>query len=376
MSYKGYSPVQFARSASTTLADHVKDVLEEVFRNYQILAMVQAKGNVKYNCAGRGFDWPVQYKLHRIETNTGETARNFSPTNLWKTAALDYRGYQVTDAIYEREMLENRGEAGIVKVFDNLIERLKLSLKQGIAPEFYIDGNLAANAQAWHGIESFMGINGTVNISDGTQRSANAADLVGYPSDTYAGLSTQLGNYGGENESAQVWPNGAADPEFDFWSPLIVNFTSSALGGAADTWAAQGDEAMRFMIIHSQRNGGMDTQMTNIILARNLYFDFLNLIDSKERITITSENSLRALGFKNTVQFDGVEVSWETAVPASVGYGLNFDNIQLKSMYGELFVPEPVVYDEDTQAYKAVVKNLSNLCWKGPRRFGKLASLA
>ena len=34
---------------------------------------------------------------------------------------------------------------------------------------------------------------GTVKADDGTQRAANAADIVGYPSDTYATLSTTTG---------------------------------------------------------------------------------------------------------------------------------------------------------------------------------------
>jgi hypothetical protein len=380
--YKGYSGADWARSAATTLADHVREEEQAWMRNYQMGALLESQGRIIYNCGGRGFDWPVRYRMHELEGNTGETARNFARRNLNIVAALPYRGYQATDLIYEREFLENRGEAAIVNVFNNLVKRLEDSMKQGLAPEWYIDGNATGNTQLWHGLESYFGATQTVNSSTGAARTANAADFVAYPSDTYAGISTILGNYGGENESGSVWPDGVADPEFDFWSPLIVNYTCSGFGGGSDTWAAQGDEAMRYGILHAQRNTSLDGQMTNIFLNRSRYFEMLNLMDGKEQINITSDNELRALGFKNTFVFDGVTVSWETAVPNSVGgvtmagYGINFNNIELRCMYDSIMKTEGPEYDMDSQGYKAVVKTLSNLKFNSPRNSVKWANLA
>jgi hypothetical protein len=133
---------------------------------------------------------------------------------------------------------------------------------------------------------------------------------------------------------------------------------------------------MRYAIINSQRNTSLTGQVTNIILARNLYNDLLNLFDNKEQIQVTSENGLRALGFKNVVVFDGVEVSWETGVPTGTGYGLNYNNIELRSMYSQLFESEGPEYDMHTQAYNSVVKTLSNFKFKSPRNFFKLLAIA
>jgi len=225
-----------------------------------------------------------------------------------------------------------------------------------------------------------FGCTQTINSSTGAARTANAADFVGYPNDTYAGLSTVLGNYGGENESNVVWPSGVADPEYDFWSPLLVNYTCTGFSGATDTFVAQGDEAMRYAIIHSQRNATMDGQITNIVLARGLYMDLLNLLDGKEQIQVVpgdpAAGSLRTLGFKNVVSFDGVDVSWEGAVPTNVGYGYNINNIQLLSMDDSLFRSEGPEYQIESQAFVAVVSTLSNLKFASPRNFFKLLSLA
>jgi len=378
MAYKGFNPVAFARTSATTLANHIREVEESMLRNFQLGALLEAAGRVNYNNSGEGFDWPVQYRLHKVEGNTGETQRNFARRNLWKTANLEFRGYQTTDAMYYREFRSNKGPEGIVKVFDKFVQRLETSMTQAFGGEYYVDGSASGNEQSWHGLESMFVINGTVTATSGAQRSANAADIVGYPNDTYAGLITNLGNYGGENESSQYWPDGIADGEYDFWSPLVVNYTTTHedLPSTTNTWAGQGDEAMRYAIINSQRNASKTGQITNIMLARDLYMGLLNIIDDKERIAISSENSLRALGFKQTVNFDGVEVSWEAGIESGVGYGLNYDNIELKSMDESLLRSEGPEYDIHSQAFVAAVSTLSNLKFSSPRNFFKLAALA
>jgi hypothetical protein len=378
MAYKGFNPVAFARTSATTLANHIREVEESMLRNFQLGALLESAGRVNYNNSGEGFDWPVQYRLHKVEGNTGETQRNFARRNLWKTANLEFRGYQTTDAMYYREFRSNKGPEGIVKVFDKFVQRLETSMTQAFGGEYYVDGSASGNEQSWHGLESMFVLNGTVTATSGAQRSANAADIVGYPNDTYAGLITNLGNYGGENESSQYWPDGIADGEYDFWSPLVVNYTTTHedLPSTTNTWAGQGDEAMRYAIINSQRNASKTGQITNIMLARDLYMGLLNIIDDKERIAISSENSLRALGFKQTVNFDGVEVSWEAGIESGVGYGLNYDNIELKSMDESLLRSEGPEYDIHSQAFVAAVSTLSNLKFSSPRNFFKLAALA
>jgi hypothetical protein len=323
-------------------------------------------------------DWRIQYKLHPMEGNTGETARTFDRKNLWVTAILDWRGYQATDAISERELQEAKdSKNALIKVIDGFSERIETSIKQGLAQQAYVDGNASGNEKFWHGLESFMGATQTVNSSTGAARTANAADYVGYPNDTYAGLSTELANKGGAQYSGSVWPNGNADPEYDYFSPLLVNYTCTGFGGATDTWVAQGDEAMRYGIIHSQRND-LGAPVNEIWLARNLYYDFLNLIDGKEQIMTNGDTGKKGLGFGNKVMFDGVPVTWDTAIANNVGYGLNFANISLRCMYDSVVTvsKDDVFYDPYTQYINAAAKHLGNLKFKSPRNFCKFLTLA
>lgn len=378
--YQQYSNSSWERTAHTTLVEHIREVEECAMRNHPLFALLNANGRIEYNCGGSGFDWPVRYRNHQVESQNGETPRNFVRRNLWQTAALEYRGYQATDQMYKKEFKENRGPEAIVKVFDKMGSRLEESLNHALATEVFVDGNATGNENSWHGFESMFGINGTVNATTGAQRSANAADIVGYPSDTYAGLSTELGNYGGSNSSGAIWPNGDASLEYDFWTPLIVNYlsTHADMPSATNTWAGQGDEAMRYGILHSQRNATKDGQLDVIFLARDLYLAFLNLIDGKEQINVNGGGTtqLRALGFKNVVMFDGIEITWDTAITPAVGYGLNIQNTTMRCMDERMFDVEGPEWDIDDACWKIVAGTLSNLKFKSPRNYLKFSGIA
>ena len=315
MAYTGYSNTDWARATATTIANHVRDEEQAWMRSFALGALLESNGMILYNQSGRGFDWPVRYRRHNLEGNTGETSRNFIRRNLWQTASLEYRGYQAVDSVTEKELQENRGPEAIVRIGDNLVSRLDESVKQGIAAEFFMDGNATGNTDRWHGFESFCAATQTVTISSAgaVARSANNADLVACPNDTYAGLSTVLGNYGGDGPSAVSWPQADSDPEFDFWSPLLFHTESTASNypASTDTFAGQGDEVIRLANIHSQRNSMQEGQLTTCILDRGLYAQFLNAIDGKEQINVNrgEANSLVALGFRNVVQFDGLEIT-------------------------------------------------------------------
>lgn len=366
------SSTDFARSIATTLVNHLREEELASLRKYMVFAAIESKGNIRMNMSGRGFDWEVSYRLHQPQGNNGETPRTFSRQNLWKKAELEYRGYQATDMILRKELLENRGTNALVNVAGKMSSRLLTSIEQYLSQEVYIDGSAAGNELRYHGLESFLGTNGTLNVSTGAQRTANAADPFGYPSDTYASLNTQLGYYGG-SQNEGVWPAGKADSEFDFYSPLVVNYTSSYFGNT--TWAANCKKALREGLHFAKRNDTKEDAIDLVVMDRKLYIDFLNSQDANERIIVSGESGLKSFGF-NTVQFDGVELGTEYAVPANTAYGLAIGNIELLNMEGQMFNSEGPFYDEITQSYRYCVSTLGNLKFKSPRSFIKWAPLA
>jgi hypothetical protein len=371
------SSTDWARSIATTIVNHLREEEIASLRKYKLFAALEGAGQIRTNMSGRGFDWEIQYRNHTPSGNNGETPRVFARQNLWKRAELEFRGAQASDAIYKKEMLENRSAQALVNVAGKMASRLLTSMEQYLAKEWVVDGYASGNELRFHGIESFMGLGTTqqsINITTGAARTKDAADPFLYPNDTYAGLSTVLGSYGG-SQTTGVWPNGSADPEFDFFTPVIVNGVSTYFNANPNnTWANNCVKAVREAIHQTRRNDSKEDQVDMLLLDRRSYIDFLNTLDSKERVIVSRTNGLRSYGFTDVFELDGVEIGSENSVPANTGYGLSVGNIELLCMEGQLMNSEGPFYDEITQQYRYVVSTLGNLKFKSPRNFFKIVT--
>jgi hypothetical protein len=372
------SSTDWARTIGTTLVTHLKEEELTTFRKFKVFAALEANGKVAMNQGGRGFDWQVRFRNQPVTANNGESPRVFSRQNLWQRANLPYRGYSVTDQVTKREMLENRGAQALIDVAGKMASRLQESMEQQLSKEIYIDGNAAGNENRWHGLESIFGVDSTVNVTDGTKRAggASAADPFGWASTTYAGLNTGLGYLAGGQNATGSWPYVSVDPEYDYWSPIICNYTSTYFGGATATWKDQCVEAMREAINHAKRNDTRENQIDMILLDRKLYIQFLNRLDSRERAIVSKSTGLRSYGFGDVVELDGVEVSTEYGVPAGVGYGLSIGNLEMKCMESQLMTAEGPFYNEELQSHRYAVSVLANIKMKSPRNFVKFAAIA
>ena len=374
------SATDWARTIGTTLVTHLKEEEQTTFRKFKVFAALEGSGRVAMNQGGRGFDWQGRYRNQPVTSNNGESPRVFARHNLWQRAYLPYRGYTVTDQVTKREMLENRGAQALIDVAGKMASRLQESMQEHLSKEVYIDGNDVGNENRWHGLESIFKTNGTVNVSNGSQRAAGdanrALDPFGYPDDEYAGLSTQLGYIAGSQLEPGSWPYVTVDPEYDFYSPVVVNYTSTYFGGATATWKDQCIEAIREGVQHAKRNDTRESQIDMILVNRKMYIDFLNRLDSRERAIVTKTSGLRSYGFGDVVELDGIEVSTEYAVPNGVGYGISIGNLEMKCMEGQLMVGEGPYYNEELQSYRYAVSVLANLKMKSPRNFVKFQAIA
>lgn len=373
------SSTDWARTIGTTLVTHLKEEELATFRKFKVFAALEANGKVAMNQGGRGFDWQVRYRNQPVTGNNGESPRVFARHNLWQKATLPYRGYTVTDQVTKREMLENRGAQALIDVAGKMASRLQESMQEALSREIYVDGNKAGNENRFHGLESIFGIGSgtdTINVTDGTRRTGgNAADPFGFPSDEYAGLRTDLGYLAGSQLESGSWPYVPADPEYDYYSPIVCNYTSTYFGGATATWKDQCVEAIREATNHAKRNDTKENQIDMILLDRKLYIQFLNRLDARERAIVSKSNGLRSYGFGDVVELDGIEVSTEYAVPTGCGYGLSIGNMELKCMESQLMVAEGPYYNEELQSHRYAVSVLANIKMKSPRNFVKFQAI-
>jgi hypothetical protein len=385
------SPNDWARAIATTIVQHTREEEIAVFRRFKVFSMLEASGNILMNQNGRGFDWNVRFRNAPVTGNTGDTPRTFNRVNMWKRAELPWRGFTTTDLIYRRELLENRGQAALVNVASQMAQRLQESLEQYLSYQPYVDGNASGNENFFHGMLSFLGYTGTVDstlttASNPAQKrtSSNAADKFGFPSDNYAGLSTELGYYGGgrlrpaSGSDVGVFPDVPVTEDFDFYAPIIINYTSTSYTGTASWGGTTGTavSATREGIHQCKRNDTRESQIDMVVLDRKLFIQYLNNLESKERALVTRENGLRQFGYNDVFEQDGVEITTEAAVPGGLGFGMSIGNMELRCLEDQLFMAEGPYFSEETQAFRYACSTLGNFRFKSPRNFFLLAPIA
>lgn len=371
--FQAFDRFSWQRSLATTMPKILKDVEDASKRNFALLALMEQAGRISTGHGGEGIQWVVKYKDHATEAATGENARSFTAQNLFKQAALDWRGYECTDSIKRREIEKAKGEAAIVKVVDNFAERIQSSLMEGLASQFYTDGNASGNELFWHGLKTLSQSDGkSLTLGTNVSRTANINDKVIEPHGEYASLSCVLGYYGGAQPSNTSFPESVAEgKQYDFWSPLQVINDSDAFGGSSASAGEKMEKALRYGITHAQRNSSIDGQITNVMLDRGKYIELKDHNDGRQSIEVKmAPGSLLELGFLNSYRFDGVEISYENAVPVGYGFGINMACMELMCLTDSLFDAEGgPQYDLATQSLNAVVSTLSNLKYKSPRNF-------
>jgi hypothetical protein len=348
---------EWARIANTTIHDFIRQEEINILRNRKLLAMLKDRGRITMNHEGDFMDWKVRYKRAPMQGYADSDTLTFSRRNRWQTAQLDWRGYAATDSITKLEKLKNKGTAAIIKVASTLMESLMDDMDENFGDELYIDGNASGNQNRIHGLESFFSVSG-----------ANAAAPIGTNNDTYAGLTTAVNDYGGSWSGS--WPTGTGSAEYDFWTPLVVDYESAvatASGGWAastKTWPNTCREALRFGIIKAKKNKSKKGMMDLILLNDDLYRVFLDKLDANERTTVKrgdGKGGLYALGFTDVVNFDGVDVTSEYGVPATVGYGLNMASMELRSLQGQMFVPDDIDFDIASQSDRYAITFFGNM---------------
>lgn len=370
----------WARAVATTIRRYTKIMEDATVRNRELLNKISQGGRIQTNCSGLDFQWEVEFQTHDTEVNTGENQITFARKNRWKNAVLPHdRGLLATDAIYELEKLQNRGNEALVKVYEKLMDRLMKDCEQALARQLYLDGNASGNEHAIHGLESAFGtVTQTIDstTTGATARTANVADWLYYHAATYAGISTIVGSNGAYRSASGTWPDGEADQSFDYWSPLIVNYNSSKFGGSANSWEEHCVEAIRWSILQTARNNAGTGSLNMFLLDRKLLYELMNRQDAKEQIIVTGATKSDKMGFVNgknaRMYLDGVEITTDYGIPALTGYGFNTDQFELLSMKDVLFDPFGPDFDIESQADRFVVRYLGNMKMKDIRQLVKL----
>lgn len=351
---------ELSRVVHTTIAEIVKDALDQVTRKRRLMAMMKERGLITGGHGGDEWKGTFRIKRQAMQAIADLPSISYSRPDRFRNWNLPWRGYAIPEQVTVKEEWMNTGAAAIVKYVANTAKQLMADAKDQLPEQLYIDGNATGNEDKWHGLQSCTGTSG-----------ANASAPIGTNNDTYAGISTVLANYGGTWSGS--WPDGSGDPEYDAVTPLVVDYTSgvaAASGGwtaTTKTWPNTCVEALRYGIIHGQRN---DTEFDLGLMTRRLWREFAAHQEVKERINTnrSSTNSLSTkLGF-NAFNFDGVDLAWEYGCPETQAYLLKFDAdcMELAHLGPEMLNAMEVDFRPENLAKRFTIVNYGNM-WVNPR---------
>lgn len=359
----------WSRVVNTTIHDFIREEEVNILRNRKLLALLQSKGRISMKHSGDFMDWKIRYKRAPMQGYADSDTLTFSRRDRWKTAQLDWRGYAATDSMTKMEREKNKDTEAIIKVYSQIGQSLMDDMQDQFGDEMYVDGNASGNSKKIHGLESWF-----------STSAAGTKYPIGRPSDTYAGLVCTLGNYGGTWTTTGTtttdtdWPTGTGDAHYDFWSPLIVDYTSGistsssagTVGWAASTktWPNTCREAIRFGVIKGRKNKSRKGMLDLVLLNDELFRLFEDKIEAGERVIVhrgDKKGGMYSLGFEDVINYEGVDITYEYGLGTNVGYGISTDYLELKSLQDSLFVPEGPDFDIASQSYRFSIDFMGNL---------------
>jgi len=363
-------------AVKNTAAKYLKGAADQTIRGYFWLSYLQSQGRIVIgDTGGVSQTWNVMARQPDVRQSGDDAQIVFAEHDAYEQLTVDIRGYHVTDRLTEKKRLMNASPLQIIDLYGTKMENLVKAITDQFGQELYVDGYASGNENRLCGIESFCGSSTTV-----------AADLVAKPSDTYAGKSTALGTLGGSwstnlstkpNASvATDWPEGQGASEYDYLAPKLVNYSSSNWGTGGTTWADNATKVMRRSRLWCHHTSGMENAPMLHLLSPNLYGDFLDSFESKNRAVLPHPTGID-LGFPDAVNFEGAIVKQDYGCPAGVGYGINANEMLLFNIHddGSFFRANGPEEDFKTNSYLFFVYFYGNMRFN-PKAFAKYAAYA
>lgn len=342
--------------------------VEPIFRKSVLMGALKSHGRISTNHAGKtACTWYPRFRRRTIEPGDGNPVSiSFPETNVRRKAELLWRNYNLGASTTKFTRLVSSGNSGAGAKLFNVVEELAAQLTDDFMEDFrlklYLDGNLAGQTRDLMGLESIYSVNGLVTNS-----------AVGDPNDSYAGHSTALGVTGEWTPGAgEGFPIGQGDTEYHWWSPMVVDYRYSGFGGTTNAWDDQWQQACNYLITYLGLLQQKDVDL--LLLHPELLRKAKDSMIGIQTFEVTQNSSLTKLGHK-TLQYNGIEMATEYGVPSDVGYALNFEQMELRSLQNGLL---GTMNDEDitiASQLKALDFYGQFIMW-APSFFGKLQPIS
>jgi hypothetical protein len=353
------------------------DASDETGRKLAIVGLMERYGRLMHNVdVSYANKWRIRFALPQGRPYPREGGFNFANDPQWKEAVIGVRGFVVDQSVTYMDYVENgagKNDGQTIGLLSDRSEALVAAARHHFNHDFKIDGNAAANADLFHGIESCLAA-GTVA----------AADRVALPDDTYAGLDTDLAAYGGSGQwsadmsvkpnatAATDWPFGSGPVSYDFNSPLLVN-TTSTTWASGTSFVDNAEEVLRFMFDAQNNRCQLDKEMTPAPLFGLLGADMLREAKeyfSSKQVILQEWKEARDFGLAATLEFEGNMLTSDFHIGSTSGYCINPAAIEFFTHMPKLWDVEGPTWKFEIQKFLFLLRSLGNYRLR-PRHLGK-----
>lgn len=321
---------------NSTKPEYMKGASDLTVRKRLFLSMLKKKGRITYNHSGYETRWQLEFSQPTMYAHGDGSMIDFTNHDAFRQAVLPWSGYVASDSITMKQKEMNKGDEALINLFQTKNNRLVKKIQNGLAAEMYKDGGLSGRENTIYGLESFLD----------KRTTPGAADRVAEPGDTYGGLNTNLADQGGSWSAnlstsnnatlANDWPDGQGDVEYDYFSPKLVNWSSTGWNTGAIDWETNCWRVIGQTITWLTIQGGDEGMPEICILASNLFQGYKNHEEAIRRINIPHKTA-NDLGFEgNVLNQDGCAISADFDCPANTGYMINTSTVEIKSLMSEL----------------------------------------
>ncbi len=341
-------------------AAKVSKQLTDLTIRHQIgLRLIERAGNLHLGVDGSFEEkYPVDWKDAPVTSLGFGGQATYSPRDYTKQATIDWRGYLTTDMMHikEQEMLGG-SSARYVDRYKRIVPKQLKGMRKKIGLELYVDGGAAGNQDRFCGTETMMGADTTATTG------TDVDDLIAMPTDTYNDLETDLATAGTWSDDlgsgnfpndalGTDWPEGTGDPEYDYWTPKLVNWSSTSWpSGASNDWMDTGAYVLRRVAQWLLQTAGIEGDTLLALLNGQMMTDFKNAQEAKMR-TLAQHPEARDLGFPNVLEYDGMMLKSEFGIPVNTGYVLNMDEVTLEILGKKFITTRGPMMDPDSLSFK------------------------
>ncbi len=352
----------------------VKGAIDLTIRERLELALLQKHGNIKLN---HDTSYEEFYDVDYAEppvTGFGDGARaTFSRRNYLKQATKNSRGHITSDEMHIKEKAQlGHNDTNLVNRYKRIIPKLIDAVKKTIGLEMYIDGGATGNEFAFEGFETFTG---------GYTEPSDEGDKIALPTDTYNNLSCALASAGTWSTDfaaadyphatlATDWPEGKGDPQYDYWSPKLVHYPSTAWGTNFTTWSANAERAVRATGSWLHVTAGINRAKLVSLMSSHMLDDFKNAQSAKGQ-TLLEHPEARDLGFPAVLNFDGIMLQTSFGIPVNSCYIFDVTKAQLEFLEDEMIKVDGPNWDPNSQSFKFTARSFGNYVWL-PKHVAKI----